>query len=53
MSQPFINLTELQERRFQTERRAFLRRHTRANVPWLMFCIGFALGVVLMLLAHR
>lgn len=51
MSQPFIDLTKLEERRFLQSRRAFAQRHRRVSVPWLMFCIGFALGIVLMLLA--
>lgn len=51
MSQPFIDLTRVQEARFQAERRAFVRRHRGVNVPWVMFTIGFALGVGLMLAA--
>jgi hypothetical protein len=51
MSQPFLKLHDLQEAKFQKERRAFVRRHhNKVSVPWLMFCIGFALGVGLMLL---
>lgn len=50
---PLLDLHELQEARFQHERRAFLRRHNRVSVPWLMFCIGFAIGVALMLIATR
>jgi hypothetical protein len=48
---PLLNLCELHERKFQAQRRAFVRRHNQVSVPWLMFCIGFALGVGLMLLS--
>jgi hypothetical protein len=48
---PLLNLHELHERKFLARRAAFVRRHHRASVPWLMFCIGFALGVGLMLLS--
>lgn len=51
MSQPFLNLYELHEAKFQQARRRFARRHAPASVPWLMFCIGFTLGIVLMLIA--
>lgn len=50
---PLLNLHALQEARFESERRAFVRRHNKVSVPWLMFCIGFALGVGLMLAATR
>jgi hypothetical protein len=39
-----------QAARYQAERRTFLRRHHKLSVPWLMFCIGYALGVAVMLL---
>jgi hypothetical protein len=48
---PLLNLHELHERKFQAERAAFVRRHNPVSVPWLMFCIGFTLGVGLMLLS--
>jgi len=46
-----LDYHKLTEARFESERRAFARRHNRVSVPWLMFCIGFALGVALMLLS--
>jgi len=41
-----------QEARYQAERQSFLRRHARVSVSWLMFCLGYALGVGLMLAAR-
>ncbi len=48
---PLLDLHAMHEARFQHERRMFVRRHCKVSVPWLMFCIGFALGVGLMLAA--
>ena len=49
---PLLNLQGLHEQKFRAERAAFVRRHhNKLSVPWLMFCIGFALGVGLMLLS--
>jgi hypothetical protein len=48
---PLLDLHDLQEARFQSERQAFTRRHRQVSLPWVMFCIGFALGVGIMLAA--
>lgn len=48
---PFLKLHELHEQKFLAQRERFVRRHHhKPSVPWLMFCVGFAAGVGLMLL---
>lgn len=49
---PMLDYHQLAEARFQFERRAFARRHCKFPIVWAMFCIGFALGVILMLVTR-